>query len=341
MANPNPEDAVLEGPGGQWGPKRLLGTMRLVDVFLELCAWCHHVGEECPSLSTLQRVWKEVGCLNLRKSEGQHPNCDACTSFKKKLATRLSPTERAAVLEEYGFHLLDNWLDRQADANKTELSMMCRRALHAGTSWEQMSHMGSFQLCREDGMDQAKFRTPRDLRPSHTFQTLHRPALHVQGAWSHGFAFHIAVADDDMKKDTNNNVEVFARMQESIYQRFKGLPLHCSLIQDNTSRECRNSKMIKFHTMLVVLLIFRSSCLEYPEKGHTHGPLDAVFGQGCTKMSLPSFDDDTEVVGIWQAFLKDMKSDAGTKEGATAYKVDEAAHLEDVPPQPGSRQGSR
>ena len=108
----------------------------------------------------------------------------------------------------------ENWLDRQADGNKTELSMMCRQALQAGHRWEQLSHLASFQLCREDGLDQAKYKTPRDLNPTHAFAAMHRPALHVQGAWSHGFAFHIAVSDDDMKKDTNNNVEIFARMQE-------------------------------------------------------------------------------------------------------------------------------
>ena len=49
---------------------------------------------------------------------------------------------------------------------------------------------------------------PRVLTKTHAFDNLIRPALHVQGAWCEGFAYHFAVADADLKKDINNNLEV-------------------------------------------------------------------------------------------------------------------------------------
>ena len=59
----------------------------------------------------------------------------------------------------------------------------------------------------------------------------------MQGAWCEGFAYHFAVADADMNKDTNNNLEVIARLIDDMYHKYGALPLAISLIQDNTSRE--------------------------------------------------------------------------------------------------------
>ena len=74
------------------------------------------------------------------------------------------------------------------------------------------------------------------------FEKLIRPALHVQGAWREGFGFHFAVADADMKKDTNNNIEVPARLMEQLCCTWDALPLSIAIIQDNTSRACKKSE---------------------------------------------------------------------------------------------------
>ena len=128
------------------------------------------------------------------------------------------------------------------------------------TLGRQLSHL----VMRVDGLDQAKFRVPRALKKTHAFDKLIRPALHVQGAWAHGFGFHFAVADADCKKDTNNNVEVMTRMLEDILLKYGGLPKSLYLVQDNTSRECKNQKIVKFFLMLVSLNIFQSVELAFP-----------------------------------------------------------------------------
>ena len=62
----------------------------------------------------------------------------------------------------------------------------------------------------------------------------------------HGVAYHLAVSDADMMKNTNNNVESMARVLSYAYDRFQHrLPLGLVLQLDNTWRENRNGKMVK------------------------------------------------------------------------------------------------
>ena len=97
-----------------------------------------------------------------------------------------------------------------------------------------MARQTSFWLIRADGVDQAKFRVPRCAMKTHSFDKLIRPALHVQGAWCEGFGVSFCGGRCRPKKDTNNNIEVVARLMEALYKRHGALPLAISLIQDNT-----------------------------------------------------------------------------------------------------------
>ena len=72
----------------------------------------------------------------------------------------------------------------------------------------------------------------------------------MQGCWAHGFGFHFAVADTDVKKDTTTNAEVVARMLETMRKRHGALPYTCVLILDNTCRECKNKQILKIFTNL-------------------------------------------------------------------------------------------
>ena len=106
-----------------------------------------------------------------------------------------------------------------------------------GTRLITMARHSSFWFIRADGVDQAKFRIPRVSTKTHVFDKLIRPTLHVQGAWCEGFAYHFAVANADRYKDTNNNLEVIARLIDDMHQKYAALPLAISLIQDSTSRQ--------------------------------------------------------------------------------------------------------
>ena len=79
----------------------------------------------------------------------------------------------------------------------------------------------SFWYLRAYGVDQAKFRVPRQTTKTHAFEKLIRPALRVQGAWCEGFGFHFAAVESDMRKDADNNIEVIAHLLEQLYR------MHC------------------------------------------------------------------------------------------------------------------
>ena len=321
----DPNTMAVTGPGTQWGPPRYIGVMKPVHLYLELESWCAKSNLPRPSFSTFLRALDRCNCVRFRKTAGQHANCDQCTQFKKLLQSARHPQQRAAVMDNYCSHLLAQWMDRAVDSHHAEISLTCRQMLGMGHFLTTLARQFSHVLMRLDGVDQAKFRVPRQLVKTHAFEQLIRPALHVQGGWVQGFAFHLAVADADMKKDTNNNVEVLARLLESIYLKWQALPLSLMLIQDNTCRECKNQKILKFCVRVVGQGIMDSIVCCYPEKGHTHGPLDGSFGQLCVKLANAEFEDDESVVDILNNFLIDVGLDAGSKEGAVAYKLDEAA----------------
>ena len=181
-----------------------------------------------------------------------------------------------------------------------------------------------------DGVDQAKFRTPKVNTKCHAFETLVRPALHIQGVWMHGVCYQLAVADADMMKNTNNNIESISRCLSCAYDKFsRQLPLGLVVQLDNTWRENRNGKMVKWIVALVGLGIFRWVALCFFQVGHTHGPLDGTFGQLCVKLSYETWDDDKECVLLLQRMLANLGVDAGSRLGALAYKLDESADWEE------------
>ena len=198
--------------------------------------------------------------------------------------------------------------------------------LQCGQSFSRLARSSSQACLIVDGVDQAKFRVPRKLVKTHNVDSLLRPALHVQGAWLHGFGYELAVSDADMKKDTNNNAETIARIVSNMRDAHGGLPLGLHLQQDNTSRECKNQHMAMFAVKLVALGVFQWVTLSYLITGHTHENIDATFGQLTVKLSAAEFDDDLAVIAILQGLLSGLGVDRGSRESAKAYKLDEAAN---------------
>lgn len=208
-----PSSISTVGPNVHPGPRRYIGVMKPIQLYLVFISWFQARGLESsvgkhPSFTTFMRALNIARpWLKFRKSAGQHANCDICVQYKNELKKLQSPNVRSLMIEEYNSHLLDQWLDREVDMNLASLSMECANALRSGQVFVNLSRRLSSCLLRVDGVDQAKFRVPRVSVKTHTFEKLLRPALHIQGAWCHGFGFHFAVADADCRKDTNNNVE--------------------------------------------------------------------------------------------------------------------------------------
>lgn len=322
-------EAIQVGPGMLPGPLRFLPPGKRVELFWEYAAWCQSQGMPQGSLNTFLRVLRSVkDKLRIRKA-GSHATCTVCAELKRDIRAAKSPTCRQKCLQAYTSHIMAQWLDRQVYYHAMDLSLSLREALHAGQLLMNMALSISQMCVIVDGIDQAKFRLPRKLERCHALDRLLRPALHVQGIWAHGFGYQLAVADADMKKDTNNNVEVIARMLSDIHDQHGGLPKGLLIQQDNTCRECKNQHIVKWAAKMVGLKVFQSVVLSYLVTGHTHENLDGTYGQICVKLSSKEFDDADEVVDILQEFLRGLGIDPHSRQDAKAYKLDEAAKWTD------------
>jgi hypothetical protein len=324
VSQENPVDNAQLGPGIFRGPLRFLPPGKRLHLYWEYLAWTKNNNMPAASFKTFLRAFGECShVLTIRKT-GSHAVCSTCTDFKKQLSKARFPEDRQMILEKYTAHIVGQWLDRQVYGNAMSVSLECRRLIDSG---EQMINLAMTvsQVCMAvDGMDQAKFKVPRILTKTKSLDSLIRPALHVQGAWAHGFGYHMAVMDADMKHDTNNNVEVISRMLEQIFRTHKGLPLGLHLQQDNTSRECKNQKVLKWAVKLVSLGVFRWVTLNYLIVGHTHDNLDGTFGQITVRLATFEFDDDEDVVDILMRMLGSLGVEEPSKRASLAYKLDEA-----------------
>ena len=319
-----PVDAAMVGPGLFRGPLRFLPPGKRVHLYWEYRSWMSTSNGRPASFSTFLRAFGQCKHVLTIRSRGKHAVCSTCTDYKKQLSKAKFPRDRQDILEQYTSHIINQWLDRQVYGNAVSVSMTCRSLLERGHLMVDMA-MSASQVCMAaDGMDQAKFRLPRIFVTTKCLDSLIRPALHVQGAWAHGFGYHMAVMDADMRHDTNNNVEVISAMLEQIYKGHKGLPMGLHLQQDNTSRECKNQKILKWAIKLVSLGVFRWVTLNYLTIGHTHDDLDGTFGQITVRLSAFEFDDDMDVVKILMNLLGELGIEESSRRASLAYKLDTA-----------------
>jgi hypothetical protein len=100
-----PSISASIGPGVYNGPRRYIGVMRPVQLFLFFQAWCRSEQiSRIPSFTTFLRgLYRASPWLRFRKVAGQHANCDTCLFFKQQLkrSVLLTPSQRSHVLEDY------------------------------------------------------------------------------------------------------------------------------------------------------------------------------------------------------------------------------------------------
>ena len=219
--------------------------------------------------------------------------------------------------------MLGQWLDRQIYWRARELS--CQSAGEGANT----SRHHSILTIISDGMDQSKFRVPRweGIRVK-ALDKFPRPALHVTGCWAHGHALHLAVSNPDVPKDSNANIEVLARMLDTILLCNKSLPHHLHWQLDNSARENKNQKVFRFCMLLVNRGVFRSMSLHFLRKGHTHEDIDGLFGQLALEIARSTFDSIDQLIDILTRKLRTAGVDAMSKARSLAYRLDQVADWE-------------
>ena len=97
-----------------------------------------------------------------------------------------------------------------------------------------------------DGMDQAKFKVPRNTASSADLEPLWRPQLHVCGVIVHGHMECYFTMDSDRAKDSNMNCTVMSRVLDLVREKNPpeyALPRSLIVAADNTAREGKISML--------------------------------------------------------------------------------------------------
>ena len=88
-----------------------------------------------------------------------------------------------------------------------------------------------------DGMDQAKFKVPRNTASSADLEPLWRPQLHVCGVIVHGHMECYFIMDSDRAKDSNMNCTVMSRVLDLVREKSSRICVtsepHCRCRQYN------------------------------------------------------------------------------------------------------------
>ena len=105
--------------------------------------------------------------------------------------------------------------------------------------------MGQMVKIAIDGMDQAKFKVPRNLKSSAEFSSLWRPSLHVVGCLAFGHVEAYYIMNSDQKKDANMEATVVSKVLDLINDKLVDsghvMPRTLVVGADNTVREAKTN----------------------------------------------------------------------------------------------------
>ena len=211
---------------------------------------------------------------------GQHARCTTCATLSKLRREHPDPDEREAAAKAYDAHLNRMFNDRRVDMRLTRLSEL------------STSTTSSFAGClhvRIDGMDQSKFKCPRNIEDAKMWSSLWRPTLHLCGIIVEGVVEMYLLMDEDQPKDSNMEITALCFALNCtaniLMQRGVPVPEHLSVKFDNTAREGKNQHVAKFLAWLTATGVFLSAQDGQGEVGHTHDGLDQRFGVIATILS--------------------------------------------------------
>ena len=252
------------GPGTFQGPRRYLEYAKPIDLYMQYTAYSDSENVRPASLSTFMRVFNRVFSSHLKfRDKTEFGQCEICFRYKMKIKKALSKAERLEWTRSYSSHLFSQWRDRQFYWRMRELS---RQFYSQGLSMGA-SKMNSLELASsiltiiQDGMDQSKLRIPKwgYVRLPKSLEALYRPALHLAATWAHGGRLFLSVTDENVKKNSETQVEQLARALSDLLSMTPHLPLHLHCQSDNCFREAKNQFVACFMMLLVALKIFRST----------------------------------------------------------------------------------
>ncbi len=115
-----------------------------------------------------------------------------------------------------------------------------------------------------------------------------------------------------------------ARLLENVYTLRKNtLPAEFWLQLDNTARENKNQKMLRFSILMTLRGVFKTISLCFLRKGHTHEDIDGPFSQTSPVVSKADFQSAMELEESLNYNMRQLRVDGEAREHSLAYIMDE------------------
>ena len=259
-------------------PKRYLNPGCFEDLFS-----MHQAaeGNDAVSRSTLLKCWNGSWKRFLDfRNIGQGNRCKVCAKLDEERVSAVTPAEKAEVATEKAKHLDSVSSDRQCSVRGT---LLAEKDARKPTS----DGVNQVMKITIDGMDQAKFKCPRNLASSSQFSSLWRPQLHVVGVLVPGHLEAYFIMGSDLAKDANMNCTIISHVLDMVKEKLGDAAMPRSLIisADNTTRESKNQHFATYLATLVSSNKFESVELQFLQVGHTHNEQDQRFSTVATVLS--------------------------------------------------------
>jgi hypothetical protein len=259
-------------------PKRYLNPGCFEDLFS-----MHQAaeGNDAVSRSTLLKCWNGSWKRFLDfRNIGQGNRCKVCATLDEERVSAVTPAEKAEVATEKAKHIDSVSSDRQCSVRGT---LLAEKDARKPTS----DGVNQVMKITIDGMDQAKFKCPRNLANSSQFSSLWRPQLHVVGVLVPGHLEAYFIMGSDLAKDANMNCTIISHVLDMVKEKLGDAAMPRSLIisADNTTRESKNQHFATYLATLVSSNKFESVELQFLQVGHTHNEQDQRFSTVATVLS--------------------------------------------------------
>ena len=200
--------------------------------------------------------------------------CDECVEYRRR---------RNATRDE----------ETLAAIGKAEREHKCRVREERGSYWRRRDrgtrYPDRYMSVIIDGADQSAFGVPHFREKDHLTQGAHTMAVKIMGAIVHGFGAFAFTHLDHVKSGANATIDVLVRVLQ-IYKDERGaLSRKLYLQLDNTVKQCKNSFLMSFLSLLVGHGVFEECVVSFLPVGHTHEDIDQLFSRFAVALRKSDF----------------------------------------------------